>query len=30
MSDNGIRKSAVLLFSLGQNEAVEVFKYLGP
>ncbi|KUM02472.1 flagellar motor switch protein FliG [Chromobacterium subtsugae] len=30
MSENGVRKSAVLLFSLGQNEAVEVFKYLGP
>ena len=25
-----MRKSAVLLFSLGQAEAVEVFKYLGP
>ncbi|RXZ44149.1 flagellar motor switch protein FliG [Crenobacter cavernae] len=30
MSDAGIHKSAVLLFSLGQNEAIEVFKYLGP
>ncbi|WP_024301853.1 flagellar motor switch protein FliG [Pseudogulbenkiania sp. MAI-1] len=30
MSDNGVHRSAVLLFSLGQAEAVEVFKYLGP
>ncbi|MCG9094694.1 flagellar motor switch protein FliG [Laribacter hongkongensis] len=30
MSDTGIRRSAVLLFSLGQADAVEVFKYLGP
>jgi len=30
MSDAGIRRSAVLLFSLGQAQAVEVFKYLGP
>ncbi|WP_028534009.1 flagellar motor switch protein FliG [Paludibacterium yongneupense] len=30
MSESGIRRSAVLLFSLGQAEAVEVFKYLGP
>jgi flagellar motor switch protein FliG len=30
MSETGIRRSAVLLFSLGQAEAVEVFKYLGP
>ncbi|ACO75342.1 flagellar motor switch protein FliG [Laribacter hongkongensis] len=30
MSDAGIRRSAVLLFSLGQADAVEVFKYLGP
>ncbi|KZE33901.1 flagellar motor switch protein FliG [Crenobacter luteus] len=30
MSEAGIRRSAVLLFSLGQSEAIEVFKYLGP
>ncbi|MGL6070831.1 flagellar motor switch protein FliG [Craterilacuibacter sp.] len=30
MSDAGIRRSAVLLFSLGQAEAIEIFKYLGP
>ncbi|NDV11879.1 flagellar motor switch protein FliG [Crenobacter caeni] len=30
MSEAGIRRSAVLLFGLGQNEAIEVFKYLGP
>ena len=30
MSDAGIRRSSVLLFSLGQAEAIEVFKYLGP
>lgn len=30
MSDAGIHRSSVLLFSLGQAEAVEVFKYLGP
>jgi flagellar motor switch protein FliG len=30
MSDTGVHRSAVLLFSLGQTEAVEVFKYLGP
>ncbi len=30
MSDAGIRRSAVLLFSIGQTDAVEVFKYLGP
>ncbi|BEV71702.1 MULTISPECIES: flagellar motor switch protein FliG [unclassified Paludibacterium] len=30
MSDAGIHRSAVLLFSLGQAHAVEVFKYLGP
>ena len=30
MSDAGVRRSAVLLFSLGQTDAVEVFKYLGP
>lgn len=30
MSENGIRRSAVLLLSLGQAQAVEVFRYLGP
>lgn len=30
MSDAGVRRSSVLLFSLGQAEAIEVFKYLGP
>jgi flagellar motor switch protein FliG len=30
MSESGVHRSAVLLFSLGQAEAVEVFKYLGP
>lgn len=30
MSDAGIRRSSVLLFTLGQAEAIEVFKYLGP
>lgn len=30
MSEAGIHRGAVLLFSLGQAEAVEVFKYLGP
>lgn len=30
MSDAGVRRSAVLLFSIGQQDAVEVFKYLGP
>lgn len=30
MSDAGIRRSSVFLFTLGQAEAIEVFKYLGP
>ena len=30
MSDDGLNKSAILLLSLGENEAAEVFKYLGP
>ena len=30
MSDSGIHKSAILLMSLGEEEAVEVFKFLGP
>ena len=30
MSDEGIMKSAVLMLALGENEAAEVMKYLGP
>lgn len=30
MSDHGVRKSAILLMSIGEEEAVEVFKYLSP
>lgn len=30
MSESGVNRSAILLFSLGQEAAVEVFKYLGP
>ncbi len=30
MSDAGIEKSAILLLALGEEEAAEVFKYLGP
>ena len=30
MSSDGIQKSAILLMSLGEDEAVEVFKHLGP
>lgn len=30
MSDEGIQRSAILLMSLGEEEAVEVFKCLGP
>ena len=30
MSDEGLNKSAILLLSLGENEAAEVFKYLSP
>ena len=30
MSEEGIMKSAILLMSLGEEEAVEVFKFLGP
>ena len=30
MSDEGIQRSAILLMSLGEEEAVEVFKLLGP
>ncbi len=30
MSSDGIHKSAILLMSLGEDEAAEVFKFLGP
>jgi len=30
VSDAGIQKSAILLMSLGEEEAVQVFKFLGP
>ena len=30
MAAEGITKSAILMMSLGQDEAAEVFKYLGP
>ncbi len=30
MSEEGIRKSAILLMSIGEEEAAEVLKYLGP
>ncbi|MDB5867232.1 MAG: flagellar motor switch protein FliG [Betaproteobacteria bacterium] len=30
MSSDGIQKSAILLMSLGEDDAAEVFKYLGP
>ncbi len=30
MSDEGVQRSAILLMALGEQEAVEVFKYLGP
>lgn len=30
MSDEGIARGAILLFSLGEQEAAEVFKYLSP
>ncbi len=30
MSEEGLNKSAILLLSLGENEAAEVFKYLSP
>jgi flagellar motor switch protein FliG len=30
MPDDGLEKSAILLLSLGENEAAEVFKHLGP
>lgn len=30
MASDGLTKSAILLMTLGENEAAEVFKYLGP
>ena len=30
MNEEGVRKSAILLMTLGEDAAVEVFKYLGP
>ncbi len=30
MSDDGVMRSAVLMLALGENEAAEVMKYLGP
>jgi flagellar motor switch protein FliG len=30
MSEDGVQRSAILLMSLGEEEAVEVFKHLGP
>ncbi|MCW5625413.1 MAG: hypothetical protein KIT73_11915, partial [Burkholderiales bacterium] len=30
MSEDGITRSAILLMTIGEEEAVEVFKYLGP
>lgn len=30
MSEDGVQRSAILLMSIGQEEAVEVFKHLGP
>ena len=30
MSEDGVERSAILLMSLGEAEAVEVFKHLGP
>ncbi len=30
MSDEGVRKSAILLMTIGEEEAAEVFRYLGP
>lgn len=30
MSEDGVNRSAILLMSIGEEEAVEVFKYLGP
>ena len=30
MADEGLNKSAILLMSLGEDEAAEVFRHLGP
>lgn len=30
MSEQGLRRASLLLMALGENDAVEVFKYLGP
>jgi flagellar motor switch protein FliG len=30
MSDSGVQKAAILMLALGEDEAVEVMKYLGP
>ena len=30
MADDGLSKSAILLMSLGEDEAAEVLKHLGP
>ena len=30
MSEDGIRKCAILLMSIGEDEAAEVLKYMGP
>ena len=30
MSEEGVNRGAILLMSIGEEEAVEVFKYLGP
>jgi flagellar motor switch protein FliG len=30
MSEDGVQRSAILLMSIGEEEAVEVFKFLGP
>ncbi|HTT40872.1 MAG TPA: flagellar motor switch protein FliG [Burkholderiales bacterium] len=30
MSEEGVQRSAILLMSIGEDQAVEVFKYLGP
>ena len=30
MSEDGVLKSAILLMSIGEEEAAEVLKYLGP
>ena len=30
MNDNGIQKAAILMLALGESEAAEVMKFLGP